>query len=50
MDEARRYKIDVSLIAYDGAEIWELIDLFLLSLLSKKYDLNNTRLQTHTWW
>ena len=47
MDEAWRYKIDVSLTVYEGAEMWELIGLLLLSLLSKKYDLNNTRLQTY---
>ena len=32
---------DVSMGAYDGEEVWQLIDIFLLSLLRRQYDTKN---------
>ena len=35
---------DVTMVAYDGAEVWELIDIYMLHLIGKKYDSKNTGL------
>ena len=35
---------DVTIGGYDGTEIWELVGIFMLSLLSKNYSSNNTGL------
>ena len=32
---------DVTMVAYDGAEVWELIDIYMLHLIGKKYDSKN---------
>ena len=29
------------MVAYDGAEVWELIDIYMLHLIGKKYDSKN---------
>ena len=34
----------VTMGAYDGAEVWELVETFLLDKISEKYDQNNTGL------
>ena len=35
---------DVTMGAYDGAEVWELVETFLLDKISEKYDQNSTGL------
>ena len=44
-----RYRdtFDVTIRVFDGAEIWQLVGIFMLSLLCKKYSSNNIGLYRH---
>ena len=35
------YNFDVTMGSYDGAEVWELSGIFMLSLIANKYNPNN---------